>query len=96
MNISNAINLARYLFIKNPSVASKVVKITQGPYRSSCPEVSCKKIILSNFAKLAGKQLCQSLFLNEVADRGLQLKKRLWHRCSPVNFTEFLRTTFLN
>ena len=27
---------------------------------------------------------------------GLQLlKKRLWHRCSPVNFSKFLRTTFL-
>ena len=23
------------------------------------------------------------------------LKKRLWHRCFPVNFAEFLRTTFL-
>ena len=28
--------------------------------------------------------------------RGLQLylKKRLWHRCFPVNFAKFLRTTF--
>ena len=23
------------------------------------------------------------------------LKKRLWHRCSPVNFTKFLRLSFL-
>ena len=23
------------------------------------------------------------------------LKKRLWHRCFPVNFTKFLRTPFL-
>ena len=23
------------------------------------------------------------------------LKKRLWHRCFPVNFAEFLRTAFL-
>ena len=23
------------------------------------------------------------------------LKKRLWHRCFPVNFAKFLRTTFL-
>ena len=23
------------------------------------------------------------------------LKKRLWHRCFPVNFVKFLRTTFL-
>ena len=25
----------------------------------------------------------------------LQLKKRLWHRCFPVNFARFLRTPFL-
>ena len=41
--------------------------------------------------------LCQSLFFNKVA--GLRpaalLKKRLWHRCFPVNFAKFLRTTFL-
>ena len=24
------------------------------------------------------------------------LKKRLWHRCFPVNFAEFLRTPFLH
>ena len=42
----------------------------------------------------------QSLFLNNVA--GLRptrlatlLKKRLWHRWFPVNFTNFLRTPFL-
>ena len=34
-------------------------------YRSSCPEVFCKKGILRNFAKFTGKQLCQSLFLNK-------------------------------
>ena len=41
--------------------------------------------------------LCQSLFFNKVA--GLRpaalLKKRLWHRCFPVNFAKFLRTPFL-
>ena len=26
---------------------------------------------------------------------GLLLKKRLWHRCFPVNFAKFLRKTFL-
>ena len=56
----------------------------------------CKKGILRNFAKFTGKHLCQSLFLNKVA--GLRLatlfKKRLWHRCFPVNFAKFLRTPF--
>ena len=40
------------------------------------------KGVLKKYAKLTGKHLCQSLFLNKVA--GLRpatlLKKRLWHR----------------
>ena len=36
-------------------------------FRSSRPEVFCKKSVLGNFAKFAGKHLCQSLFLNKVA-----------------------------
>ena len=63
------------------------------------PEVLCKKGVLTNFAKLTGKHQCRSLFFNKVA--GLMpatlLKKRLWHRCFPVNFAKFLRTpTFKN
>ena len=65
-------------------------------YRSSRPEVFCKKGVLWNFAKFTGKQPCQSLFFNKVA--GLRpetlFKKRLWHRCFPVNFVKFLRTPF--
>ena len=65
--------------------------------RSSHRKCSVKKGALRNFAKFTGKQLCQSLFFNKVA--GLRpatlLKKRLWHRCFPVNFAKFLRTPFL-
>ena len=61
------------------------------------PEVFYKKGVLKNFAKFTGKYLSQSLFLNKVA--GLRpatlLKKRLWHRCFPVNFAKFLRAPFL-
>ena len=65
--------------------------------RSSHPEVFCKKGVLRNFAKLIGKYLCQSFFFNKVAGLGpaTLLKKRLWHRCFPVNFAKFLRTPFL-
>ena len=49
-------------------------------YRSSPPEVFCKKGILRNFAKHL-----QAATL---------LKKRLWHRYFPVNFAKFLRTLF--
>ena len=61
------------------------------------PEVLCKKSVFGNFTKFTGKHLGQSLFFNKVA--GLRpttlLKKRLWHRCFPMNFAKFLRTHFL-
>ena len=57
---------------------------------------SVRKGVLRNFAKFTGKHLSQSLFLNKVA--GLRsatlLKKRLRHKCLPVNFAKFLRTPF--
>ena len=65
--------------------------------RSSHQEVFCKKGVLRNFEKLTKKHLRGSLFFDKVA--GLRpatlLKKRLWHRCFPVNFVKFLRTSFL-
>ena len=63
-------------------------------YRSSHPEVFCKKGVLRNFAKFTGKPLHQSLCFNKNAGLRLAilLKKELWHRCFPVNFAKFLRT----
>ena len=52
-----------------------------------------KKGVLRNFAKFTGKHPCQSL-LFRLRPTTL-LKKRLWHRCFPVNFAKFLRTPFL-
>ena len=40
-----------------------------------------KKGVLQNFEKPTGKYLCRSRFL----------KKRLRHRCFPVNFENFLK-----
>ena len=65
--------------------------------RSSHRRCSVKKGVLRNFAKFTGKHLYQSLFFNKIA--GLRsatlLKKKLWHRCLPVNFAKFLRAPFL-
>ena len=47
------------------------------------------KSALGNFTTFTGKHLCQSLFL-----ACNLLKKRLWHRCFPVNVVKFLRTPF--
>ena len=65
--------------------------------RSSHGRCSIRKGVLRNFAKFTGKHLCQNLFFNKVA--GLRpatlLKKRLWHKCFPVNFAKFLKAPFL-
>ena len=65
--------------------------------RSSHRRCFVRKGVLRNFAKFTGKHLCQSLFFNKVADlrSANLLKKRLWHRCFPVNFAKFLRIPFL-
>ena len=57
-----------------------------------------EKGVLKNLAKFTGKQLCLSLFFNKVvAPRPTALlKKRLWHRCFPVNFAKILRKHFFN
>ena len=64
--------------------------------RSSHQRCSVRKGVLRNFAKFTGKHLCQVLFYNKVAgpEPATLLKKRLWHRCFPMNFAKFLRTPF--
>ena len=65
-------------------------------YRSSRPEVFCKKGVLENFAKFTGKHLCHSLFFKVAGIRpATLLKKRLWHRRFLVNFAKFLGTPFI-
>ena len=55
-----------------------------------------RKGVLRNFTKLTGKDLCQSLYLNKVADLrpGTLLKKILWHKYYCVNFAKFPSTPF--
>ena len=61
------------------------------------PEMSYKKSVLKNFTKLSRKHLCQSFFFNKVASLrpATLLKKRLQHKCFPVNLVKFLRIIFL-
>ena len=65
-------------------ISSRLKKI-----RSSHQRCPMKKVVLRIFAKFTGKHLYQSL------GPATLLKKRLWHRCFPVNFAKFLRTPFL-
>ena len=64
---------------------------------SKAATCSVRKGVLRKFAKFTRKHLRQSLFFNKVAGLwpATLLKKRLWHRCFPVNFLKFLRTPFL-
>ena len=50
-----------------PSCEDSGLRVKVVKYRSSYPEVFCKKGVLGNFAKFTGKHLWQSLFFNEVA-----------------------------
>ena len=63
-------------------------------FRSSHPEVLCKKDVLKNFAKFKGKHLHQSLFFNKITDLrpAALLKKGLRHRCFPLKNTFFIET----
>ena len=71
-------------------------RLTWGFQKQSL-EVFYKKGVLNHFAIFTRKRLCKSRFISKVV--GLRpttlLKKRLWHRCFPVNFAKFLRTLFL-
>ena len=51
-------------------------------HRSSHQRCSVRKVVLTNFTKFTGLR------------PATLLKKRLWHRCFPVNFAKFLRTPF--
>ena len=65
-------------------------------YRSSRPDVFCKKGILRNFGKFTGKHKCQSLYLNKVAGQACNfIKIETLTQVFPVNFPKFLRTPFL-
>ena len=58
----------------------------QCSYRSSCPEMFCRKGVLRNFTKFTGKHLRQSLFFN---------KETLAHVFS-CEFCEISKNTFFD
>ena len=70
-----------------------VTKCNNKRNRSSHPELFCKKGALGSFTKFTGKHLSQSVFFKSLRP-GTLLKKRLWHRCFPVNFVKVLITLF--
>ena len=89
---SRVSNCLRLLFMVSSLPAPHPPTLLRSSHRR-CP---IKKCVLKNFAKFTGKHLCQSLLFNKVV--GLRpatlLKKRLRHKCFPVNFAKFLSTRF--
>ena len=64
--------------------------------RSCHLEMFFKMDVLKNFTNFTGKNLCWNFFLDKVADLKVCnfIKKRLQHRCFPVEFHKFLRASF--
>ena len=79
------------IIIINKRIAKLLVVLLK--YRSSRPEMFCKKGVLRNLTKFTGKQLCQNLFFNNVAGlvpiwkKETQAQVTLWVSCdSRVSF----------
>ena len=68
----------------------------QANFRSSRPEVFCKKGVLRNFAKFTGKHLCWSFFLIKLQVWCLAtlLIKRLWQKVFSCQFCKISKITF--
>ena len=64
--------------------------------RSSHGRCSVGEGVLRNYAKFTGNTCARLSFFNKVAGRRPEtlLKKRVWHRCFPLNFAKFSRTSF--
>ena len=66
-------------------------------FRSSRPEVFCKKSFLRNFAKFTGKYLCQSLFFNKVAGQACNfIKKETLAQVFSCEFCEISKNNFFH
>ena len=61
-------------------------------FRSSHPDALLVKGALKICSKFTGEHLCQSVI--SITFQSLSLKKKLWRRRFPVNFTKSLRITY--
>ena len=85
-------------FFWRSSVEKVFLKMSKNSEENTCVRALLLiKLQAERFAKFTGKHLCQSLFFNKVATLmpANLLKKRLWHRCFPMDFAKFLRTLLL-
>ena len=76
-----------------PAFRKKVFKNFLRNYRSSRPEVFCKKGVLRNFAKFTGKHLSQGLCFNKVAR--LWPKNTFSYRTPPMAASKKLEKNYV-
>ena len=62
---------------------------------ASARRCSVKNVFLKISQNSQDKTCARASFLIKLLRPGSSSKKRLWHRCFPVNFTKFLRPPFL-
>ena len=64
--------------------------------QQSCwpPDASCKKVFLDRYSQNSQEKACvRDSILIKLHSQ--DCKKRLWHKCFPVNLAKFLRKRFL-
>ena len=87
--LNHIINKSYLSSLRNLSETSSLkLKLMLWYAKKQQTEVLYKKGVIKIFAIFTGKHLCWSLFLLKCNF----IKKRLEHRCFPVNITKFLRT----
>ena len=64
--------------------------------RSNHQRCSIKQGVLRNFTKFTGKELCQSLFINKVAEACNFIKKETLAQVFCSEFCEIFKNTFFN
>ena len=76
-------------------ISGGIEVIINGLIEAVVQRCSVKKLLLE-ISQKSQKNTCArvSFLIKLQAWLATLLKKRLWQRCLPVNFTEFLRTTF--
>ena len=64
-------------------------------YRSSRPDVLCKKGVIRNFGKSTAKHLCQSLYFNKVAGQACNfIEIETLGQVHSCEFCEISKNTF--
>ena len=81
---------------ENIEIITRKHKLKVPLVKKQLPEVSYKKVFLRNSQNSQKNTCVRVSFFNKVMRlRPASLfKKRLWHKCCPVNFVKFSRITF--